>query len=152
MKISSIFVAFLENMNFTSHQYTITLYTHGNLQILWDIFAKISADIMSFRNSFITIYSIAPMYLQVGTLVAVVLWMYLVHASSIKACYCCCIAELKSMFAYRVYKYYCTCIYIDRTVENEVKAGKQIKVRFLTTGKDWDIKNVHLLTFKRGMT
>ena len=34
------------------------------------------------------------------------------------------------MFAYRVYKYYCTCIYIDRTVENEVKAGnKQIKVR-----------------------
>ena len=49
------------------------------------------------------------------------------------------------MFAYRVYKYYCTCIYIDRTVENEVKAGKQIKVRFLTTGKDWDIKNVHLV-------
>ena len=54
------------------------------------------------------------------------LWM----VPSIEACYCRCIAELKSMFAYRVYKYYCTCIYIDRTVENEVKAGnKQIKVR-----------------------
>ena len=38
----------------TSHQYTITLYTTGHLQISWDVFAKKSADIMSFRNSFIT--------------------------------------------------------------------------------------------------
>jgi hypothetical protein len=34
----------------TSHQYTITLYTSGHLQISWDVFAKKSADI-----SFITI-------------------------------------------------------------------------------------------------
>ena len=39
----------------TSHQYTITLYTPGHLQISWDVFAKKSADILSFRNSFITI-------------------------------------------------------------------------------------------------
>ena len=39
----------------TSHQYTITLYTPGHLQISWDVFAKKSADILSFCNSFITI-------------------------------------------------------------------------------------------------
>ena len=39
----------------TSHQYTITLYTSGHLQISWDVFAKKSADFMSFRISFITI-------------------------------------------------------------------------------------------------
>ena len=39
----------------TSHQYTITLYTSGHLQISWDVFAKKSADILSFRISFITI-------------------------------------------------------------------------------------------------
>ena len=39
----------------TSRQYTITLYTPGHLQILWDVFAKKSADILSFRISFITI-------------------------------------------------------------------------------------------------
>ena len=38
-----------------SHQYTITLYTPGHLQISWDVFAKKSADILSFRISFITI-------------------------------------------------------------------------------------------------
>ena len=37
------------------HQYTITLYTSGHLQILWDVFAEKSADFMSFRISFITI-------------------------------------------------------------------------------------------------
>ena len=41
----------------TSHQYTITLYTPGHLQISWDVFAKKSADILSFHNSFITISS-----------------------------------------------------------------------------------------------
>jgi hypothetical protein len=39
----------------TSHQYTITLYTAGHLQISWDVFAKKSADILSFGISFITI-------------------------------------------------------------------------------------------------
>ena len=37
-----------------SHHYTIKLYTLGHLQISWDVFAKKSADILSFRNSFIT--------------------------------------------------------------------------------------------------
>ena len=39
----------------TSHQYTITLYTPGHLQISWDVFAKKFVDILSFRISFITI-------------------------------------------------------------------------------------------------
>ena len=39
----------------TSHQYTITLYTSGHLQISWDVFALKSADMLSFRISFITI-------------------------------------------------------------------------------------------------
>ena len=39
----------------TSHQYTITLYTPGHQQISWDVFAKKSADILSFCISFITI-------------------------------------------------------------------------------------------------
>ena len=38
-----------------SRQYTITLYTPGHLHISWDVFAKKSGDILSFRNSFITI-------------------------------------------------------------------------------------------------
>ena len=42
----------------TSHQYTITLYTPGHLQISWDVFAKKSADILSFRISFITISNV----------------------------------------------------------------------------------------------
>ena len=46
------------NLDGTSHQYTITLYTSGHLQISWDVFAKKSADILSFRNSFITISSL----------------------------------------------------------------------------------------------
>ena len=41
----------------TSHQYTITLYTSGHLQISWDVFAKKSADFMSFGISFITVSS-----------------------------------------------------------------------------------------------
>ena len=39
----------------SSHKYTITLYTPGHLEIIWELFAKKSADILSFRNSFITI-------------------------------------------------------------------------------------------------
>ena len=39
----------------TSNQCKLPLYTPGHLQIVWDVFAKKSADIMSFRNSFITI-------------------------------------------------------------------------------------------------
>ena len=41
----------------TSHQYTITLYTPGYLEISWEVFTKKSADILSFRISFITISS-----------------------------------------------------------------------------------------------
>ena len=40
-----------------SRKYTITLYTPGHLEIIWELFAKKSADILSFRNSFITISS-----------------------------------------------------------------------------------------------
>ena len=36
-----------------SHQYTITLYTPGHLKIIWELFSKKSADILSFHNSFI---------------------------------------------------------------------------------------------------
>ena len=35
--------------------YIVTLYTPGYLKISWDVFAKKSADILSCRNSFITI-------------------------------------------------------------------------------------------------
>ena len=35
--------------------YTITLYTPGHLEISWEVFAKKSADVLSFRNFFITI-------------------------------------------------------------------------------------------------
>ena len=35
--------------------YTITLYTRGHLEISWEVFAKKSADIPRFHNSFITI-------------------------------------------------------------------------------------------------
>ena len=35
--------------------YTITLYTPGYLEISWEVFAKKSADTLSFRISFITI-------------------------------------------------------------------------------------------------
>ena len=35
--------------------YIVTLYTPGYLEISWDVFAKKSADILSCRNSFITI-------------------------------------------------------------------------------------------------
>ena len=48
----------------TSHQYTITLYTPGHLQILWDVFAKKSADILSFRISFITISNLSKIVLD----------------------------------------------------------------------------------------
>ena len=41
----------------TSHQYTITIYTPEHLKILMEVFARKSADIMSFRNSFINISS-----------------------------------------------------------------------------------------------
>ena len=41
----------------TSHKYTITLYTSGHLQISWNIFAKQSADFMSFSISFIALSS-----------------------------------------------------------------------------------------------
>ena len=41
----------------------ITLYTPGHLQISWDVFAKKSADIMSFRNSFITISTLMAHFL-----------------------------------------------------------------------------------------
>ena len=33
---------------------TITFYTLGHLEISWEVFAQKSADILSFRNSFIT--------------------------------------------------------------------------------------------------
>ena len=41
----------------SSHKYTITLYTPGHLEIIWELFAKKSADILSFRISFITTLS-----------------------------------------------------------------------------------------------
>ena len=41
----------------SSHKYTIKLYTPEHLEIVWELFAKKSADIRSFRNSFITISS-----------------------------------------------------------------------------------------------
>ena len=41
----------------SSHKYTITLYIPRHLEIIWELFAKKSADILSFRNSFITISS-----------------------------------------------------------------------------------------------
>ena len=44
----------------TSHQYTTTLYTPGHLPISWDVFARKSADILSFRISFITISIFRP--------------------------------------------------------------------------------------------
>ena len=37
------------------HQRKLTLYTPGHIQIVWDVFAKKSTDIMNFCNSFITI-------------------------------------------------------------------------------------------------
>ena len=40
----------------SSHKYTITLHTPENLEIIWELFAKKSADILSFCNSFITMY------------------------------------------------------------------------------------------------
>ena len=39
----------------SSHKYTLTLYTPGHLEITWELFAKKSADILSFHKSFITI-------------------------------------------------------------------------------------------------
>ena len=45
----------MSTFSIKSHQYTITLCTPGHLQISWDVFAKKSADILSFRNSFTTI-------------------------------------------------------------------------------------------------
>ena len=39
----------------SSHKYAIKLYTPEHLAIIWELFAKKSADILSFRISFITI-------------------------------------------------------------------------------------------------
>ena len=39
------------------HTFEITLYTPGHLEIIWELFAKKSAEVLSFRNSFITISS-----------------------------------------------------------------------------------------------
>ena len=39
----------------SSHKYAIKLYSPGHLAIIWELFAKKSADILSFRISFITI-------------------------------------------------------------------------------------------------
>ena len=61
----------------TSHQYTITLYTPGHLQISWDVFAKKSADILSFRNSFITIST------WKATLLKAVIYYVRVHGTSV---------------------------------------------------------------------
>ena len=36
----------------SSRKYTIALYTPEHLEIIWELFAKKSADILSFRNSF----------------------------------------------------------------------------------------------------
>ena len=59
----------------TSHQYTITLYTPGHLQISWDVFAKKSADILSFRISFITI---STFFLSTSLIITVtVIWHFL---------------------------------------------------------------------------
>ena len=37
----------------SSRKYTITLYTPGHLEVIWELFAKKSEDILSFYNSFI---------------------------------------------------------------------------------------------------
>ena len=54
-------MAFLDNLlpylQLPPTIYTITLYTPGHLEISWEVFAKKPADILSFRNSFITISS-----------------------------------------------------------------------------------------------
>ena len=52
----------MSTFSIKSHQYTITLCTPGHLQISWDVFAKKSADILSFRNSFITISTQSPQF------------------------------------------------------------------------------------------
>ena len=39
----------------SSRKYSVTLYTPGHLKIIWELFAKESADILSFSNSFIII-------------------------------------------------------------------------------------------------
>ena len=49
----------------TSHQYTITPYNSGHIQILRDVFAKKSADIKSFRNSSITISSMVHLHIDI---------------------------------------------------------------------------------------
>ena len=45
--------------------YKITLYTPGHLEISWEVFAKKSADILSCRNSFITISSLLIVWVKV---------------------------------------------------------------------------------------
>ena len=54
-------MAFLDNflpyLQLPPTIYTKTLYTPGHLEISWEVFAKKSADILSFRNKFITISS-----------------------------------------------------------------------------------------------
>ena len=61
-------MAFLDNflpyLQLPPTIYTITLYTPGHLEISWEVFAKKSADILSFRNSFITISSIIEELLE----------------------------------------------------------------------------------------
>ena len=54
-------MAFLDNflpyLQLPPTIYKITLYTPGHIEISWEVFAKKTADILSFRNSFITISS-----------------------------------------------------------------------------------------------
>ena len=53
---------FVESLLAKNHFTNVTEVTTGHLEIIWELFAKRSADILSFHNSFITISSLAPQF------------------------------------------------------------------------------------------